>query len=110
MQKLKIRCRLEWMLLYKMNSFYYYFYEDVESEVGSLRRSFICVEKLQVYNFSLLKLNLLNRDLNRGCLVYMISLRFSGSTFLINIRRQFRVRKNFRTQDFAGFIVFSFCV
>ena len=44
-----------------------------------------------------------NRDLNRGCLVYMFSLRFSGSKFLINARRQFRVRKIFRTQLFAGF-------
>ena len=57
-----------------------------------------------------------NRDLNRGCLVYMFSLRFSGSNFLINIRRQFRVRKIFRvcqifcTQVFEGFAVFLFCV
>ena len=36
---------------------------------------------------------LFNRDLNRGCLVCMFSLRFSGSKFLINLRRQFRVRK-----------------
>ena len=36
-----------------------------------------------------------NRDINRGCLVYMFSLRFSGSKFLINLRRQFRVRKTF---------------
>ena len=28
-----------------------------------------------------------NRDLNRGCLVYMFSLRFSGSKFLINLQR-----------------------
>ena len=46
-----------------------------------------------------------NRDLNRGCLVYMFSLRFSGSKFLINLRRQFRVRKIFRTQFFARFEV-----
>ena len=58
----------------------------------------------------LLLLILFNRDLNRGCLVYMFSLRFSGSKFLINLRRQFRVRKIFRTQVFAGFTVFSFCV
>ena len=38
---------------------------------------------------------LFNRDVNRGCLVYMFSLRFSGSKFLINLRRQFRVRKIF---------------
>ena len=53
---------------------------------------------------------LFNRDLNRGCLVYMFSLRFSGSKFLVNLRRQFRVRKIFRTQIFAGFEVFIFCV
>ena len=40
-------------------------------------------------------LNSFNPDLNRGCFVYMLSLRFSGSKFLINSRRQFRVRKNF---------------
>ena len=39
---------------------------------------------------------LLNRDLNHGCLVYIFSLRFSGSKFLINLRRQFCVRKIFR--------------
>ena len=57
---------------------------------------------------------LFNRDLNRGCLVCMFSLRFSGSKFLINLRQQFyvrkiffRVRKIFRTQFFAGFAVFS---
>ena len=53
---------------------------------------------------------LFNRDLNRDCLVYMISLRFLGSKFLINLRRQFRVRKIFRTQVFAGLTVFLFCV
>ena len=36
-----------------------------------------------------------NRDLNRGCLVYAFSLRFSGRKFWINLRRQFRVRKIF---------------
>ena len=52
-----------------------------------------------------------NRDLNRGCLVYIFSLPFSGSTFLVNLRRQFCVRKIFsctkifRTQVFAGFAV-----
>ena len=30
---------------------------------------------------------LFNRDLNRGCLFYMFSLRFSGSKFLIILRR-----------------------
>ena len=49
-------------------------------------------------------------DFYRGCLVYMFSLRFSGSNFLINLRRQFRVRKIFRTQGFAGFTVFILCL
>ena len=52
-----------------------------------------------------------NCDINRGCLVNMLSLRFSWSKFLINLRRQFRVvRRIFRTQVFAGFAVFSFFV
>ena len=51
-------------------------------------------------------LQFFNRDLNSGCLVYIFSLRFSGSKFLINLRWQFRVRKIFRTQLFAGFAVF----
>ena len=55
-------------------------------------------------------IHIFNRDLNRGCLVYMFSLRFSPRKFLIYLRRQFRVRKIFRTQGFAGFAVFSFCV
>ena len=33
--------------------------------------------------------NLFNRDFNRACLIYMFSLRFSVSKFLINLRRQF---------------------
>ena len=40
-------------------------------------------------------LPLFNRDLNRGSLVYVFSLCFSGSKFLINLRRQFRVRNFF---------------
>ena len=51
-----------------------------------------------------------NRHLNRGCLVYMFSLYFLGSKFLINLRRQFRVRNIYRTQVFAGFAAFSLCV
>ena len=39
--------------------------------------------------------DLFNRYLNRGCLVYMFSLSFSGSKFLLNLRRQFRVGKIF---------------
>ena len=40
-------------------------------------------------------LPLFNRDINRGCLVSMLSLRFLGSKFLINLRRQFRYVKFF---------------
>ena len=47
------------------------------------------------YYFLLLLLLLLffNRNLNRGCLVYIFSLLFSGSKFVINL--QFRVCKIF---------------
>ena len=38
---------------------------------------------------------LFNRDLNHGCLVQMFSLCFSGSKFLINLRRQFGALKIF---------------
>ena len=38
---------------------------------------------------------LFNSNFNRSCLVYMFSLRFSGSRFLINLRWQFRVGKIF---------------
>ena len=57
--------------------------------------------------FSLIK-NLFNRDLNRWCLVYKFSLRFSGSKLLINLRRQFQVRQifsctlNFSCTSFRG--------
>ena len=40
-------------------------------------------------------LPLFNRHLNHGCLVYMFSLRFSGSKFFINLRQQFRARQIF---------------
>ena len=53
---------------------------------------------------------LFNHDLNCSCLVLMFSLRFSGSKVLINLRRQFRIRKIFRAQFFVGFAVFPFCV
>ena len=51
---------------------------------------------------------LFNRDLNRGCLVYMFSLRFFGGKFLINLWRQFRVRKIFRTQVLRDLQSFHF--
>ena len=51
-------------------------------------------------------INLFNRDVNRGCLVYMFSLRFSGSQFLINLRRQFCVRKIFFA--YVKFFVYKF--
>ena len=53
---------------------------------------------------------LFNHHVNRDCLAYMFSLSFSRSKFLINLRRQFCVRKFFRTQVLTGFAVFSFCV
>ena len=34
----------------------------------------------------------------------MFSLRFSGSKFLINLRRQVRLRKIFHTEVLAGFV------
>ena len=37
--------------------------------------------------------NLTSALFNRDCLVYMFSLRFSGSKFLINLRRKFCARK-----------------
>ena len=41
-----------------------------------------------------------HRDLNRGCLTYLLSLRFSVSKrkFFINLQQQFCVREIFRTQ------------
>ena len=60
--------------------------------------------------FCLMNLFLFSLDLNRGCLVYMFSLRFSGSKFLIKLRRQFRVCQIFRAQNFGGFAVFPFCI
>ena len=45
--------------------------------------------------------------LNRGCLVYVFSLRFSGSKFLMNLRRQFRVCKIFSCT--LNFLYTSFC-
>ena len=48
------------------------------------------------------------RDLYRGCLVYVVPLRYVGSKLLINLRRQFRVRKscscakNFSYTRFCG--------
>ena len=63
------------------------------------------VRKINIYVFihyffekelvTLCNFFLFNRDLNRGCLVYMFSLRFSGSKFLKNLQRQFRVHKIF---------------
>ena len=72
--------------------------------------SFYKLHKFEVLTRSIIRRVLFNRDLNRGCLVYMFFLRFSGSKFLINLRRQFRVRKIFRTQVFGGLPVFSFSV
>ena len=60
---------------------------------------------LVIYLFSAV---FLNRDFNRSCLVDMFSLHFPGSKFLINLRRQFRVRKIFPCTYF--FLYTSFCV
>ena len=65
---------------------------------------------LRIFSFDLWSKpnHLFNRDLNRGCLVYMFSLHFSGSKFLTNLRRQFCVRKffsctwNFSYINFCG--------
>ena len=65
---------------------------------------------IYVVGYSCIKTCSFNHDLNHNCLVYMFSLRFSGSIFLINLRRQFRVRKILRIQVFAGFTVLSFGV
>ena len=56
---------------------------------------------------------LLNSDLNRGCLFYIFSLRFSGSKFLINLRRQFRVHRIFRIkvlQDLQSYFVLKITI
>ena len=55
-------------------------------------------------------IHIFNRDLNRGCLVYMFSLRFSGSKFLTNLR-QFGVRKIFSYTRFCGiYSLFILCL
>ena len=46
---------------------------------------------------------------NHGCLVYVF-FGFFRKSILVNLRRQFRVRKIFRTQVFARFQVFSCCI
>ena len=77
--------------------------------IGTLDQGVFIVNFEHISHLALVFL-LFNRDLNRGCLVYMFSLRFSGSKSLINLRRQFRVHKVFRTHVFTGFAVFSFSV
>ena len=54
--------------------------------------------------FAILSANLrfLNSDLNRVCLVYMFSLRFSRSKFLINLRRQFPLHKIFSRRQLCA--------
>ena len=66
-----------------------------------MQKGFLLLKHAGVFiKFSELKifineLRLFNRDLNHGCLVYMFSLRFLVSKFLINLRKQIRVRKIF---------------
>ena len=84
------------------------------------RNKFWCTSMCSKWFFAIIWLVrlfqlLFNPDLNCGCLVYMFSLRFSESKCLINLRRQYHIRKtfsrrHFHTQVFAGFAVFSFCV
>ena len=61
---------------------------------------------MQCCNSATFRSCLFNRDLNRGCLVNMFSLRFSGSKFLIILRGQMHVCRIFLAQVFAGFAVF----
>ena len=70
------------------------------------RRSGVFIVNFEHISHLSLVFLLFNRDLNRGCLVYMFSLRFSASKILII----FRVGKIFRTQVFGEYAVFSFCV
>ena len=76
----------------------------------------IKLDRALTFNQYIASLVLFNRDLNRGCLIYMFSLHFLENNFLVNLRWQFRlreffrIRKIFRTHVFAGFAVFSFCV
>ena len=76
----------------------------------------IKLDRAVTFNQYIASLVLFNRDLNRGCLIYMFSLHFLENNFLVNLRRQFRlreffrVRKIFRTQVFERFGVFSFCI
>ena len=50
---------------------------------------FLCQESIPI------TLSLFNRNGNRGCFVYIFSLRFSGSKFLMNLWQQFCARKTF---------------
>ena len=61
-------------------------------------------------SFKILSLYLIQSRFKSLLFGLHVFLRFSGSNFLINLRRQFRARKIFCTQVFAGFAVFSFCV
>ena len=53
------------------------------------------IQTMCTFNLNYVYMTLFNPDLNRGCLVYIFSLRFSGTKFLINLRRQFCARKIF---------------
>ena len=65
------------------------FKESYSNRNNKLVRAFTCI----LNNLITILCVLFNRDLNRGCLLYMFPVRFSGSKLLVNLRWQFRVRK-----------------
>ena len=83
-----INYQLRYMLLKELVYRRFFNQGDVFCFVVFLENMYPISNKLNTWVF-------FNRDLNRSCLVYMFSLRFSGSKFLIHLRRQFRVRKIF---------------
>ena len=96
--KHSVKKKCSFFIVYIINFSFYVF--TIENIFGSLKWFFIR-KTLRWFLF-------FNRDLNRGCLVYMFTLRFSGSKFLINLQQQFRARKifsctwNFSYPSFCG--------
>ena len=91
------------------------FFNDIQevlmNDLMNIDRSFPSVSQFKLINVlfygkdafgNKFRRLLFNRDLNRGCLVYMFSLRFSVNKFLIKLRRQFRVRYFFSYTSFWG--------
>ena len=84
------------VLIYKSSDFHYWNFHTQFWCTGVLNSKKRNIEKHLILSHISQNISyLFNRDLNRDCLVYMFSLRFSGSKFLLNLRRQFRVRKFF---------------